>query len=511
MPRVQNLQNRHYAAGKPGGQPGCRLPASAVLVFALLLTAPLPSAGEIAEDAAGETQLTRAEQKQVQLGQQAHQQIIATHGIYRNTELQLYVQRIGERLAAVSNNSRFDYTFTVLNDPMVNAFALPGGYIYITRGMLAHLNSEAELAAVLGHEIAHVTERHATRAKNRGSLLNLLGAAGAVISGVPGVYEAADIASNIYLKGYSRKFELDADKTGAEYMAKAGYSPSAMLGTIDMLKANDRIEIARARVENREPRIYHGFLSTHPDHDTRYREAIEAADSLVGSVQAILTEDQFLEKLNGLAYGVTRRVGVLRRDTFYYPRLGFKLTVPDSWSQQQAQVGALFMSPARDAALAISSLPKSPGKTLEAMLLDRGFRLREGREITIAGSPAWLGTADQGVSPFGTRPLRLALILDRPRGLTYLLQGSGKLDLRSLSADRSFIASIFSFDRMSRADFDLARVPVLQTVRAEPGITWADLAAESPLPNYQETTLRQLNGQYPHGEPGPGQLIKIIQ
>ena len=482
---------------------------SGLCVLLVLLAKGPVLAEETAEDAK-ETSLSRSERKQIEIGREEHRKILSRHGVYRNTELQLYVQRIGEQLAKVSNNTDFDYTFTILDDPVVNAFALPGGFIYITRGMLAHLNSESELAAVLGHEIAHVTERHAIRARNRGTTLNVLGAAGAVVTGLPGVYEVAGLTSDLYLKGYSRGFELEADAIGAEYMARAGYPPAAMLNTIEMLKANDRVELERARLEKREPRVYHGILSTHPDNDKRYREAIESAGKLAGQVRETLTLDQFLQKLNGLAYGSRRKVGVQRRDVYYYPRHGFKLSIPDTWTQVQAIRGVEFMPPTADAALRISSAPLRRGRTPEEMLQNKGFKLREGKAITIAGNPAYLGIADQAASPFGPRPIRLALIVDRSRRLIYLIEGSGKHDLRKIAADRHFIASIFSFDRMDQRDFELATVPSLQVVRAEEGTTFADLAAESPLPNYQETTLRMLNGCYPEGEPGPGQLIKII-
>jgi predicted Zn-dependent protease len=188
--------------------------------------------------------------------------IVARFGVYRDPELSAYVTRVGERIAKESNRPDLNYTFTILNDEEINAFAVPGGFVYVTRGILMHLNSESELAAVLGHEIAHVTEKHAFRSKTRGQILNAASTIGAFLIGLPGVKEIGDMASEALLMGYSRDFELEADAVGAEYMAKAGYSPEAMLRTIEILKNKDRVEIMRARDEQREPRVYHGFLST---------------------------------------------------------------------------------------------------------------------------------------------------------------------------------------------------------------------------------------------------------
>ncbi|MEX2327557.1 MAG: M48 family metalloprotease, partial [Pseudomonadales bacterium] len=225
--------------------------------------------------------MAMSEEKEIELGAQEHRKIISQYGIYRDKDLQEYIDRVGQRVAAQSSRPELEYHFTILNDEMINAFALPGGYIYVTRGILMHLNSEAELAAVLGHEIAHVTEKHALRNQTRGKALGVLSTVAAVVTGTPGVYELGNIFGGVLLSGYSREFELEADEVGAAYMAKAGYSPDAMLKTIEILKAKDRIEIEQARLEKREPRVYHGFLSTHPDNDTRYKEAIKKSEKLL--------------------------------------------------------------------------------------------------------------------------------------------------------------------------------------------------------------------------------------
>ncbi|MBT6583989.1 MAG: M48 family metalloprotease, partial [Gammaproteobacteria bacterium] len=214
-------------------------------------------------------------EEEVKLGQAEHQKIISKFGIYRDQELQSYINKVGQRVAAESSRPEIEYRFTILNDDLINAFALPGGFIYVTRGMLLHMNSESELAAVLGHEIAHVTEKHALRRETRGKGISVLNTVLAVGTGQPGLYELGNVFGGAYLLGYSREFELDADEVGAQYMAKAGYSPSAMLNTIEILKAKDRIEISQARKEKREPRVSHG-TSSHPDNDTRYKNAISA-------------------------------------------------------------------------------------------------------------------------------------------------------------------------------------------------------------------------------------------
>ena len=452
-----------------------------------------------------------SEKKEIELGKREHQKIIAQYGIYRNKELTDYVTRVGERVAAQSTRPNLEYTFTVLDDEMINAFALPGGFIYVTRGILTHLNSEAELAAVLGHEIAHVTEKHAIRNQNRGKVLGALSTVAAIYTGTPGLYELSNIFSGVLLTGYSREFELEADAVGAAFMAKAGYSPDAMLNTIEILKNKDRVEIAQARLEDRKPRVYHGFLSTHPDNDTRYKEAIRESGKLMTDEHQYLGREEFLEKLNGLAYGSQPGTGVVRGQTFFHPRLGIKLTFPEAWRIESSPNGIQAMSQKSDAAFAIATARFPRNVTARAFVSENlGFKLREGRDMTIAGMPAFIGVAERAQSPYGPRPVRLAVVFDERRRLAYVLTGAGQYDLTKIADDRSFIATIFSFDRMDQDDFREARPPRLQVVRAEQGTTMESLAEGSPITNYALEKLRVINGLYPDGQPEPGDLIKIV-
>lgn len=452
-----------------------------------------------------------SEEDEIKLGRAEHRKIIARYGVYRDKDLQEYISMVGQRVAKESSRPDLEYHFTVLNDEIINAFALPGGYVYVTRGMLTHMNSESELAAVLGHEVAHITEKHALRRQTRQKGLDLINKVVAIGTGQPGAYELGNIFGGVLLSGYSRKFELEADEVGAKYMAMAGYSPEAMLKTIEILKAKDRIEIEQARIEKRKPNVYHGFLSTHPDHDTRYKEAIRASEKLVADYDEFIKTDEFLEKLNGMAWGSARKVGVIRKNRFYHPKLGIKISFPQGWRLEPARKGVQFVSTISDAVFLISTNRLYKGATPQNFAEEKlGYKVRDGRAITISGMPAYLGIADRADSPFGPRPVRFAVIFDTRKRLAIILQGAGKHDLRKIANDKDFIKTIFSFDRMSREDFKIARVPRLQIVRAEEDTTMESLAAESPLTNYALDKLRVINGLYPDGQPEPGQLIKIV-
>ena len=467
------------------------------IFLALLIATGAPAWGMSVED-------------EVKLGQAEHQKIIGKFGIYRDQELQAYINQVGQRVAAESSRPEIEYRFTILNDDMINAFALPGGFIYVTRGMLLHMNSESELAAVLGHEIAHVTEKHALRRQTRGKGISVLNTVLAVGTGQPGLYELGDIFGGALLLGYSREFELDADEVGAQYMAKAGYSPTAMLNTIEILKAKDRIEISQARKEKREPRVSHG-TSSHPDNDTRYKNAISASDKLLRDYDEFIKADEFLEKLNGLAYGKSRQVGVVRKNTFYHSKLGIKFTFPESWRFETVRKGMMVVNQVGESSFTMTTARLARGATPAIFTREQlGLNVREGREITIDGMPAYLGIADKADSAYGPRPVRFAVIFDERKRLAYILRGAGKYDLSKIADDRNYIASIFSFDRMSREDFQRAKTPKVQVVPAEEDTTMEQLAEESPITNYALDTLRVMNGLYPNGQPENGQLIKIV-
>ncbi len=458
------------------------------------------------------TAFALSEKKEVEQGKVKHQQIMARFGLYKNPIIQAYVNRVGQRIVAESTRPDLEFTFTVLNDDLVNAFAVEGGFIYITRGIMSHMNSESELAAVLGHEVAHVTQKHILKAKTRTQVLNAVSQVAAIATGHYGIGELGVVTSDLWMKGYSRGNELEADEVGAEFMARAGYDPSAMLKTIDTLKNSDRLEIEMARREHREPAVYHGFLSTHPDNDKRYKEAIESASELADEFEEFVRVDEFVQQLNGLAYGRSRQIGVVRKNRFYHPKLGITLSFPADWQIESGNSGVAAVSQVRDAILTISSASLPRKAEPEKFVRDRlGMKIREGREVNIGGLRGYLGIADRFQSPFGPRPVRVVALFDDKRRKAYILTGAGKHDLRKIAADKQFITTIFSFAKMDKEDFARALVPRIQVVRAEEGTTMAELAAESPITNYAEQKLRLMNALYPAGEPAPGQLIKIVQ
>lgn len=452
-------------------------------------------------------------EKEAELGLELHLRMMASVTTYPDPELQAYVNEIGQKVASNSDNPELKYTFTVLDDELVNAFALPGGYIYITRGMLAHLNSEAQLAAVLGHEIGHVTARHGLKRQSQQKLWGALAALGSIATRSNLTGEAANIVGDVMVTGYGRDQELEADELGAKFMAKTGYATSAVTDTVELLKKSEQFEYERARVEKRDPRVPHGTNRTHPDNDDRFREALVAAQKYRPAEVLADEEQRFLDMIDGLAFGPSKTPGTVRRNYFYNAKYAIKMKFPQNWRVGGASSQIQALSEVNDAALQVDVVV--PGRTMTpADVIMKKYRvdkLEDGKDITIAGMRAHIATIKRySGGPFGNRPARVAAILDNRFRRAYVFIGTGKRDLSKLANDAEFIATIFSFDRMGAEDISLAEAPKLKIIRVEPGTTYEELASQSAISSYPEQNLRLLNGAYPRGEPAPGEMIKTV-
>jgi predicted Zn-dependent protease len=238
------------------------------LFTSVLLSGTALLAGCSANPVSGKNELAlMSESEEIQAGQQAHQGILAKTPAYQNAVLQAYVSRVGQMIAAQSPRNNLHFTFTVLDDPAVNAFALPGGYIYITTQLMAYLNSEAELAGVLGHEIGHVSARHNVSQASWGMVG---GVVSSVLSEKLGNKELIGTLSELGMSNYSRTQELEADGLGAEYLARAGYDPANMANVIATLQAYEQFTGATS-----DP--YRDLFSTHPNNDVRLQQLIGQA------------------------------------------------------------------------------------------------------------------------------------------------------------------------------------------------------------------------------------------
>ena len=272
------------------------------------------------------------ESKEVQTAKKMHVMFTQQMGVHQDLELQEYVQRVGEKLAAVSERPELDWHFTIIDTDDVNAFATMGGYVYISRGILPYFQNEADLAAVLGHEIGHITAEHLKKQNRKGMLSGLASAATAIFTGMPALADLTNMAGQAIISGYGREAELESDRLGASYLVKSGYDPEAMINVISTLKDQDTFERERARLEGREPRLYHGVFASHPDNDTRLQQAVASAGrNAAAATGSTSNREGYLQAIEGLPVGSSERQGMVRENRFYHSDMQFTLAFPRGW------------------------------------------------------------------------------------------------------------------------------------------------------------------------------------
>ncbi|MEM7584276.1 MAG: M48 family metalloprotease [Acidobacteriota bacterium] len=333
----------------------------------LLALAVLLSTGCAVNPATGQRQLVLiGEQQEIAMGREADKQIVQQMGLYPDDELQAYMQELGSRLAAESERPDLPWTFRVIDDPIVNAFALPGGFIYITRGIMSHFNSEAELVSVLGHEIGHVTGKHGVERASKAQLASI----GIGVAAIAGAGDYAQLASQglglLFLK-FSRDDERQADDLGLRYLSRGGYYPGEMPKVFRTLE-----RVSAAQGGGRIP----AWLATHPDPGNRAERISQQIANLPPDPNRVtINRDSYLERLEGMTFGDDPAGGYLVGNTFYHPVMKFQLDFPEGWqvNNQRQAVGA--MSPNKDAIVVLSLAPQDTAE--EAI---RAFYAQEGIE-----------------------------------------------------------------------------------------------------------------------------------
>lgn len=377
-----------------------------------------------------------------QMGREGYPAVIAEYGAYEDSTTQRYVNEVGQRLAKVSHLPDLKWTFTVIDDPSVNAFAMPGGYIYITRGILAHLNSEAQLAGVLGHEIAHVTRRHSASQISRQQLAGIgLGVASILSSSVARHGQVAQQALGLMFLKYSRDHENEADASGIDYATRAGYDPADVPPTYAMLK----------RVSERAGQRLPGFLSTHPDPGDREARTTELARvAREGRTGLLVRHDDYLRRVDRMVFGDDPRGGYFEGDEFYHPGLGFRMTFPAGWKHQNARA-AVTASPGDQAGMQFTLADAedlAPGDYVAKLAGSGKIARSSGAVERVGGFPAWVGRIAVAGDAGTERILAAAFIRGGPGRMYQILGFSAAPD----DADfRKVLASARSFGPLTDA------------------------------------------------------------
>ncbi|MDX1547311.1 MAG: M48 family metalloprotease [Rhodothermales bacterium] len=350
--------------------------------------------------------------QEVQIGKEADPQIVAQFGLYEDADLTSYVERIGEKVLAESHLRRPDtdpefrntpFTFRVLDSPVVNAFALPGGYVYVTRGLLTHLDNEAQLAVVLGHEVGHVAARHASKraATQQLGQLGLIGGAilgQQVLGGSAGqnILDLGGTAAQLLFLSYGRDDERESDDLGVEYAAKAGY------------KASEAAEFFRSlkRISDESGQSIPSFLSTHPDPGEREQKIPRLAQEWAPLQPDEVGQQDFMSRLEGTVLGENPRQGFTRGGVFYHPDLRFRFPVPNGYQviNQPTQVAMIEPNQQAILVLQLAQGARSARDAAAELTGQQGITIVESGNTTVSGYPAYAVVGDaqtqQGVIRF---------------------------------------------------------------------------------------------------------------
>ena len=488
------------------------------LQYRLALLALLLIPGGLLTGCASQTNLVTGEQQraaytwqeEVQIGREADPQIIAQFGLYDDAALTAYVERIGQEVLAASayglastpaeiRNTPFH--FRVLDSPVVNAFALPGGYVYVTRGLLAHLDNEAQLAVVLGHEIGHVLGRHSSRRAASAQLgqFGLIGAAilGEVLAPGRGVGEGvvnyAGTGLQLLLLRYSRDDERESDRAGVAYAELAGYDAASA----------GRLFRALARIGEVEGAALPGFLSSHPDPGAREQTIPQLAAEYDGTAT---NADAFLAQVEGVILGDDPRQGYVESNVFYHPELRFRFSVPQGWQVNNGASAVQIGEPNGRAALQFTfAQQQTVDDAASAFAAQQGVQIAEQQRVSLGSRAIRLvgsGNTQQGALGF-------AVYFIEYGGRIY--QFSGLAPAATFATYQSTLESaIRSFDRLTDARY-INREPIrIDIVQAPRTASFRTFLSGRPTPyGFGEERLAILNQIELNEEVRAGTVLKL--
>ncbi|WP_254424175.1 M48 family metalloprotease [Thalassospira marina] len=445
--------------------------------------------------------------QEAEVGAEEHPKILKEFGgSYDAKDLPSYVTEIGQKLAAVTETPNQQFTFTVLDSPIVNAFALPGGYVYVTRGLLALASNEAELAGVLAHEIGHVVARHSAQRYSRGVLTQILaGGLSAAIGN--GAGDVIGMGANAYMQSFSREHEFEADKLGVRYLSRAGYDPAAMASFLKKLRAHSRLQ---AELAGRSPDDVDQFdiMATHPRTVDRIEQARAAANTPVSGTPRLETV-KYMTEIDGIMYGDGPENGFIRGRKFVHVPLNFYFEVPDGFSMIN-QPDAVVAQDNKGATIIFEGAPAA-AQNGPVAYLQRGFsksiQLRDVQKIDVNGEEAATGSADVSLKS-GTRArLRVVAILHGKSAFQFLfLSPLDQADNYNVALRRT----TYSFRSLTASEKKQYHALSIKVRAVNPGYTIDTFVKSMAVDRRPEETFEVINGIENAQLPPEGSLVKVI-
>lgn len=455
--------------------------------------------------ATGESQFsalmsTAQEEKE---GAREHEKIVLRFGILQDRKLQSYVADVGRRVTANTERPDIKYKFFVLDTPAVNAFSLPGGYIYVTRGLLGHANGEGQLAAVLAHEAGHITARHAAVTYSEGMAAALGTAIVAAGAGGASMAQVADMGSGLFMRSYSRSQENEADRLGIRYLSRAGYDPLAMAVFLVSLEAYEDMQ---KKLDGSD--MAAEFFDTHPGTAARVAQAKAEAAKYPQRETDATDRDRYLAAVDGISYGDSDRQGFTRGNSFWHPQMGFTFAVPEGMAieNQPAQVVAKGHGAVVILDTVAIGWPGGPAAYLrDKWMADE--KLENVREITVSGMKAATASFPGHI---GGRPVTIVIAaIQWAPDMIFRFQVAVQQGA-SAKLNEDLQRMIGSLRKMTDAEKRAVKPWHIHVVTAQADDTAASLPASMPFGKMNEERFRILNGLKAGEQAVPGLKYKLV-
>ena len=442
-------------------------------------------------------------------GADIYKQTLETTSKYEDPILEKYITDLGEEIVSVSSMKGEKFTFTLLDAEDLNAFATRDNYIYVNRGLLNYVSNEAQLVSVLAHEVAHITRGHVVGQEEKMTGAQIISTIAAVLSASNEVYEASMAYANSLIRGHGRRNELEADETGAEYMAKLGYDPKEMLSMLSIMKDQESVKKKRASAKGGGIQTYHGIFSSHPRNDSRLRTVVVKANNLKSDGVRGNGAETYRQLTDGLIWGVNFLAKTPPPERYSDLKLNVRIDFAKDWTlaAEPANNGVSASPVDQPAVLSMKAIPRtiqSPEEYLynylKVPMLDQGEVIAPSRLKGFSGIQ---------IDPNTQQRTRIAVVYYKLNA--YIFQGKVVDDSQFNKYDVLFLEAINTFRPISRAEIAGQKPRVVSYIKATAATTYENLGKSLRLNSVDIDTLRVINGHYPSGEPQEGDWIKIFK
>ncbi len=442
---------------------------------------------------------------EVEMGKKAHVEVLRQYGKYDDPKLQRYTNEIGQGIAKVSHRPNIQYHYMVVDKPFINAFALPGGYVYITRGMLAHLNSEAELAGVLGHETGHITARHGVKRLQKAMASQFILAGVAIATESGGLVQGSSILLTAALQTYSRRDEHQSDELGGLYTFKVGYDPTKSMGFLKTLKKMDKTTPSAVEV----------IFRTHPLTEDRIERAEAQSHELSQQSRGAdlkTRSDEYISRLDGLVFGPGEKDGVIQEDIYRNRFYQFSISAPSGWKIERGDAaGSLMMKhPTRDyyfqTLVFELEAEMTPGRFAQTSETKFGLKRVSDSKMTISGSEALLALYHPRSSKGVPLAIEIAYVVRVKTG--FMIAGITQAPHFN-QAKPSFRRAMNSFRFLTQAEAE--RIPLyrLKVYTVGKGDTFRSISKRFYGTSDKAAEIMEFNGITDESSLRPGKKLKI--